>query len=700
MYQLINKVISMIMTNKNHFVNQNYKTYKHCIKQPFSVILKYRCVDEERGIIMKNSSVNVIDKENSVRLINSIKLSNKKFAQEMMYFLSRYPVLTDEDIDNISDHSYCKTNFLSDYPMIKSVIGNEKEVRQQIIDRTGRPRYYQDVFTIGNNKYVFNSQLYGYNVDATHKDNRTPFYKWMLNKYNVVKSKEIDLSDIDPKYDDSSIIGKFDSWEIIDEKTAIKHCDKSFFEHNGSGVPKGILWFFDAENLQSSQSKKISLKHTNEEYIATIANISTDRQKVQIRWNNNFSSVLRPFASEDCCAIFRKLDIDKYIVELKAGEEEMTIKETIAYIKSYISSKGFNYAGDLIENFYLSLKSKPFVILAGTSGTGKTRLVKLFAEAIGAKMELVPVRPDWSDSSDLFGHNDLSNKFHPGAIIDFIKEANENKNRPYILCLDEMNLARVEYYLSDFLSIIETRDKNNGEILTDPLIKPSYFKDAEAADKYGQLYLPENLYVIGTVNMDETTFPFSKKVLDRANTIEFSHVDLTSRVGTDEEVQRLTLDNSFLKTEYLYLRDCDDEELINNTCFTLEEINRILLKANLHVGYRVRDEICFYMMNNKKADLLEEDTAFDREIMQKILPRIQGSSTAIKDALSELFIKCAGDYTVFSELSTTVFSELSTFEQMNAYNDSGKECKYPNSAKKIAFMMRRYEEDGFTSYWL
>ena len=377
---------------------------------------------------------------------------------------------------------------------------------------------------------------------------------------------------------------------------------------------------------------------------------------------------------------------------LRNYKAPISTKDKISAIKEHIAARGFNYEGDLIENFYLSLKSKPFVILAGTSGTGKTRLVKLFAEAIAAKMKLVPVRPDWSDSSDLFGHTDLSNQFHPGAIIDFIKQAEWDKSTPHFLCLDEMNLARVEYYLSDFLSIIETRDrKDNGAIETDALVDASYFQSQSAKEKYGRVYIPENLYIIGTVNMDETTFPFSKKVLDRANTIEFSFVNLMAKATAGGQAVAQKLDNSFLKTEYLYLRDCDDEDLIETVCFNLEELNQILVKANLHVGYRVRDEISFYMMNNKKAELLDEDAAFDHEIMQKILPRVQGSSAAIKDVLSELFIKCAGDY--------TGFAGAAAYEQMNAYLDS-KSCKYPNSAKKIAFMMRRYEEDGFTSYWL
>ena len=517
-------------------------------------------------------------------------------------------------------------------------------------------------------------------------------YLYRIRPELLAALKEIDLSNITPYYESDRQLGQFDSWEIIDESTAIKHCDKSFFDYKGSGVPKGICWFFGAEDMDLSESRTIRLIYNGVSYQGSIKNESTDRRRVRIFWSTELGNLFNAFNVPDAAATFKKIAADTYEVSIKGGEKEMTIKEKVAAIKSYIAARGFNYEGDLIENFYLSLKSKPFVILAGTSGTGKTRLVKLFAEAIGAQMKLVPVRPDWSDSSDLFGHTDLSNDFHPGAIIDFIKKAEWNKDTPYFICLDEMNLARVEYYLSDILSIIETRDrKANGRIETDPLLDETYFKKTEDQNKYGRVYLPENLYIIGTVNMDETTFPFSKKVLDRANTIEFSFVDLRSRpaAGGTKVVQ--TLDNSFLRTDYLYLSECDDEDLIDGVCFNLEELNQILVKANLHVGYRVRDEISFYMMNNKKTGLLTEETAFDHEIMQKILPRIQGSSAAIKDVLSELFIKCAGDY--------TGFAGAAAYEQMVSFLNS-KSCIYPNSAKKIAFMMRRYEEDGFTSYWL
>lgn len=389
--------------------------------------------------------------------------------------------------------------------------------------------------------------------------------------------------------------------------------------------------------------------------------------------------------------------------EIDDGEEvsTLTAKETIEHVKKYIASKGFTYPSGLIENFYLSLKSKPFVILAGTSGTGKTRLVKLFAEAIGAtsangQYKMVSVRPDWSDSTDLFGHVDLQGKFIPGVIIDFVKKASMDLAHPYILCLDEMNLARVEYYLSDVLSIIETRDFTGSKIETDPLIPASYYgADQKAAMSYGELGLPENLYIVGTVNMDETTFPFSKKVLDRANTIEFSFVDLMPQLQLDEEAPApIKAANAFLKTKYLLLAQCNESaEAVGEFCSELQQINKILQRANAHVGYRVRDEIVFYLLNNAELDLLSVNDAMDNAIMQKILPRIQGSSGAVKDMLCELFKVFAGDYAGYQ----TEDNDVST-KMLRAAQSS--ECKYKKSAEKIAFMVRRFEEDGFTSYWL
>ena len=400
-----------------------------------------------------------------------------------------------------------------------------------------------------------------------------------------------------------------------------------------------------------------------------------------------------------------EFDILRFLSGFEDDEPfDLTERDAIARIKAYISFRGFTYPDNLIENFYLSLKSKPFTILAGTSGTGKTRLVKLFAEAIDANEEngrykMVPVRPDWSDSSDLFGHVDLNGQFVPGAVLEFIAKAQANPGKPYILCLDEMNLARVEYYLSDFLSVIETREVVDGKIVSDPLVTAEkYGADTAAMSKYGEIRFPQNLYLVGTVNMDETTFPFSKKVLDRANTIEFDYVDLSSVKNTDAtKADPITAPNSFLETSYLFLKQCMDEDpdYVKGVCADLQKINAVLQKANAHVGYRVRDEIVFYLMNNKKAGLLSDDEALDNEIMQKILPRIQGSSESVKDMLCELFKILAGDYEGYQTKNNDVAVKMK-----DKLNDKGANVKYPKSARKVAFMVRRFEEDGFTSYWL
>lgn len=111
-------------------------------------------------------------------------------------------------------------------------------------------------------------------------------------------------------------------------------------------------------------------------------------------------------------------------------------KDELDYIKSYIKAKGYSYSSELVDNLYLSLKTKPFVILSGVSGTGKSKIVKLFAEAMGAtndngRFNLIPVRPDWSDDSELIGYRDIEGKFKPGIITSIAKAAMENINEPY-----------------------------------------------------------------------------------------------------------------------------------------------------------------------------------------------------------------------------------------------------------------------------
>lgn len=360
--------------------------------------------------------------------------------------------------------------------------------------------------------------------------------------------------------------------------------------------------------------------------------------------------------------------------------------EIVSHIHEYIRSKGFLYSIEEVTNLFLSIKTKPFVILSGISGTGKTKMVQWFAESIGATEEngqftIIPVRPDWNDGSDLLGYIDIQGNFKEGPLTKVINQARQDPNTPFIVLLDEMNLARVEYYFSDILSVMESRKWDGKKIVSSKLLSE------ETAGN--DLTLPNNLYIIGTVNMDETTHPFSKKVLDRANTIEFNNVDLGNLDYLKElkEIDSIKISNTNLKPKYLHLKDVYEKypNIIEDVTKELVKINSILETMYAHVGYRVRDEICFYLAYNEEGKLLEFNQALDHCILQKILPRLSGSDSRIDRVLKDLY---------------RLFTNKEYDEQLDVFELDFKTAKYPQSAKKVLEMIRRLEDDGFTSFWI
>ncbi|KXY63501.1 McrB family protein [Bacillus cereus] len=372
----------------------------------------------------------------------------------------------------------------------------------------------------------------------------------------------------------------------------------------------------------------------------------------------------------------------KYEMIYERKEVYLDQQSIIDHVSSYIQSKGFFYEKKDLINFFLSLKTKPFVILSGISGTGKTKIVQWFAESLGATEEngqftLIPVRPDWSDSSDLLGYVNLQGEFQERPLIKVLEKADANPNRPYFVVLDEMNLARVEYYFSDFLSVIESRKWKDRKIVTSPVLPESITNK--------QITIPSNVYIIGTVNMDETTHPLSKKVLDRANTIEFNTVNLDyfNFLMDVEEKEAEVASNRSLETEYLHLKECfkENEDLVRNISTILIEINKMLESVGAQVGYRIRDEICFYMAYNEQGKLLSFDEALDYQIYQKILPRLAGSDGRTEEVLKQLYVLCAN-------------------EEYDSGNNDASYAKYPRSANKLSHMLRRFEYDGFTSFWI
>lgn len=340
------------------------------------------------------------------------------------------------------------------------------------------------------------------------------------------------------------------------------------------------------------------------------------------------------------------------------------------YIADYIKSQGFIYDELTLKSFYASLKAKPFVILTGLSGTGKTKLCELFAEVASedpnSQFIRIPVRPDWNDDRFMLGFfNPLTERYHYEPFLDFVIKASGDPTRPYIVCLDEMNLAHVEYYFSAFLSGLESRDKiiplhnfpSPEEVETlksDELdefcdrlkIKASTtrqkrnnLKEVFKGLPPSRLKIPSNLIFTGTVNIDETTYLFSPKVLDRANVIEFMKVDLAKKVK--QEALGLRRDEIFygvFKQRFLsfpeedYEKWCDEHwgEIVEER---LAVINATLEKSYLHFGYRTRDEILRFVYCSR--DLLTPQDALDFQVKQRILPKIKGPAT-IRNTLEEL----------------------------------------------------------------
>lgn len=347
------------------------------------------------------------------------------------------------------------------------------------------------------------------------------------------------------------------------------------------------------------------------------------------------------------------------------------MKRNMEKIKEYISNRGYTCAEGLVENYYLSLLTRPFVILTGISDTDMTRLPELFAGAVGATAEngryqCLKVEYDWMDTSDLFGHVNLNGEFIPGAIIDFLKRACDDPEHPYFLCLDKLILSRAEYYLREILNIMDMAQAGQepGDLV--PMIY--YGRDAAAAEKYGRIPALKNLYITGTLNLDETGFPLNQKFMDRVHTLHVDQVDV-AYTGKEAPAQPVCLGNDFLQTPLRRLEQCGSyEEKIGGIIRVIEELNKILIQANAYVGYEIRNGIILYLLNNCRTGVLEDAAALDHEITYKVLLRAQGNANTVQPVLEQLCGYCAG--------------------------------RYPKAEKKIGQMLEKCSTEGYTAYWI
>lgn len=383
---------------------------------------------------------------------------------------------------------------------------------------------------------------------------------------------------------------------------------------------------------------------------------------------------------------------------LPTQSTQLAASEWLPKVQAYIASKGFDYSLADVANFYLAICSKPLVILAGISGTGKTQLVRQFAKAIGYGDDrhcvLIPVRPDWTDNSDLIGYRNIQGKFEQQKLLKVLQDALAHPDEPFFVILDEMNLARVEHYFSDFLSVMETRERNSDNMI----VTNSVLTD-DTVNHGVPVTIPQNLIIVGTVNMDETTHPFSRKVLDRANAIEMNHIDLSWGTHTVEQTQPISgIYADMFVSPYLNSIELTAKQKLDlaSVVELLVRINAILEPAGLHFGYRVRDELAFYLCQHaelefSKQQIMTAEDALDYQLMQKVLPRIQGSALSVLTVLIELLKELSGaEITLDMELPAVIA----------AIKKTESNVKYPRSVKKLQFMLQRFNDDGFTSFWL
>jgi len=407
----------------------------------------------------------------------------------------------------------------------------------------------------------------------------------------------------------------------------------------------------------------------------------------------------------------------------------------------YCLSAGYYFEPDLLARYIAAIATKPFVILAGISGAGKSKMAELVAEYYSAtsgsaatgssadaeavtgsgyvfektetsnrlkpRFTLVPVRPDWIDNQSVLGYvNPITGRYESTQALDLMLRAQADYQsstdkaaapRHFIL-LDEMNLARVEHYFSDWLACSESRRPGpTGEVVQQcvPLhrhaVAVASVSDAEGVMRDVNIpttvEIPTNVIVTGTVNIDETTFGFSPKVLDRSMVIEFNAVDLegvaVSAGSSAAAVFRFPLDLPPFRLPTL----SDFKGLPVNASRHLVAINKILEDAQLHFGYRSAAEIGVFMeiyhsilpADPADADMLR---AMDGAVLQKVLPRIQGNRARIEHSLMALL-------RYFRDLDTVAPDDL----QVSSV------AKLPQSYLRGFEMLDRLRSFGFTTFF-
>lgn len=307
------------------------------------------------------------------------------------------------------------------------------------------------------------------------------------------------------------------------------------------------------------------------------------------------------------------------------------------------ATKELNLIYDKIDliNFHTSMKSSNLVILSGMSGTGKSKLVQAYGKVLGlddVQLNIIPVRPSWTDDGDLIGYVDLIHSIYkPGdsGLINTLVQASksENMDKIYIICFDEMNLARVEHYFSQFLSVLEMEKENR---------KLRLYNDELEGRLYNSSHYPasinigDNVMFVGTVNLDESTYHFSDKVLDRANVITLNTVPF-SRLKEENKFKKqkfneITLEqyNQFKSKEKQVELSDREIELLNKLHIEMNKVNK-----NMGIGFRIIKQLDMYLKNIPENCELARTQGFDLQILQRVLTKLRGSQEQLQELIGE-----------------------------------------------------------------
>lgn len=453
------------------------------------------------------------------------------------------------------------------------------------------------------------------------------------------------------------------------------------------------------------------------------------------------------------------LDINN--VEYKQGKVVHSTSQITRRIDNDYSS---------ISSYLSAIRTKPFLLLAGISGTGKSRIVRELAFKSCPKYLqdkdgttpgnycMIEVKPNWHDSTELLGYySNLNKGYQFKKFVQFLVKAKMNPEIPFFVCLDEMNLAPVEQYFAEILSILETRKHPKNEagevdmsiIKTGVIVEGKYFKELtrknedgsvstklnmsdkdwyeaffnvddsnivekEQVNKYQYsrtlqtegLILPDNVIIIGTVNMDDTTHQFSRKVIDRAMTIEMNGGKLKNMFGGSNNLQYLEEEEqkkwqAAFKQEYVSADEVlaahpnEADDIVQILPEKLEAINVALKGTPFEVSYRVLNELTIMMgvmIDDTPDEELETivNNALDRILLMKILPRIEGDSDMfnLKTAQTVGGVTCHNRLEWLRELAPSI----------NYSEEEGKDHQQ-TAKEKIEEMIERLENQEFTRFW-